>query len=84
MKNINKIIFAGIFIGLVIFLWKTLTYIDPCECLRGYEGYGLRKNLTISERDKCVNLYGKNIPDSYKGSNKFSNQMIINLRSECN
>jgi hypothetical protein len=83
LKNIKAFILLGVIIVFAVFIWRALTYINPCECLRGYEGYGLRNNLTISERDKCVSLYGNNIPDSYRGTRKFSDQMIRNLRVEC-
>jgi len=65
--------------------------IDPCYCLKGYEGkfmsrkgYGTYKNsFTTNETQKCISEYGKDIPDSYRGTQQFSDEMIRELRKEC-
>ena len=68
--------------SMILFL-LTSCGIDPCYCLKGYEGYGLMNKMTVSETQKCISEYGKDIPDSYRGTQQFTDAMISELRKEC-
>tara|TARA_B100000963_G_scaffold358751_1_gene384163 strand:+ start:933 stop:1193 length:261 start_codon:yes stop_codon:yes gene_type:complete len=76
--------------SIILFL-LTSCGIDPCYCLKGYEGK-LRSSMdsrkyensfTINETQKCISEYGKDIPDSYRGTQQFTDAMISELRKEC-
>ena len=74
---------------ILCFLLFTSCGIDPCYCLKGYEGKfisdrgGYHNSFTSNEARKCIDQYGDDIPKSYRGTNRFSNEMKRRLRKEC-
>jgi hypothetical protein len=60
-----------------------------CECLDIYEYKGVNV-ATFSEDIKgkdprpCIEKFGKDIPDQYRGTNEFVERMKSTLRKECN
>tara|TARA_B100001564_G_C20371360_1_gene548076 strand:- start:325 stop:585 length:261 start_codon:yes stop_codon:yes gene_type:complete len=80
-----------IIISSMILFLLTSCGIDPCYCLKGYEGKFMSRNgydtyknsFTVKETQKCISEYGKDIPDSYRGTQQFTDAMISELRKKC-
>lgn len=53
---------------------------SACQCNKHYQGnafmeQGRNGRLFSEDVKKCINKYGKDIPDSYRGTNRFADEM---------
>lgn len=71
--------------GAVAFLSMFLTSCgpDPCDCLKEYESPFWTPGKTRFFLE-CREKYGKDIPESYKGTDQYHAEMVRILRRECN
>jgi hypothetical protein len=84
-----------IIFGVVLFASFILTSCGPnaCDCLDVYEwkgwdiSRGAGNNITPVKpqlTEDCIKKYGNDIPDSYRGTDKFSDEMKKILIEKCN
>lgn len=74
----------GVFLGSFLFFLVTiLSSCGPsaCECYDNFKYHGLDANTSVLL--DCNEKYGDQIPDSYRGTEKWGDEMRKILKEEC-